>query len=298
MDEGFFGAVLNSGLEVGSATPDSLQVALEAAVRRYESMAGVEAMGIGPLGVARELNSVAADVVGTPDRLVEENRTDSRAAQVVTHVHRFDLAAAASAVLDMAEGEQLQHRDDATVVATRHEDRRVRIGLDLTDRINVGVEMLGTVSTVGSVSGRQLPTQDQRDQHFRIRNSCISDRHVHPTTVDEHVSRIPSRAGFAMSGGPSRLETKLHGRVRPTLATVAIVNQLPYAPWRERGSVVEGAFRWRLGIRPLDLHDWIEMGPDADGSDGWIAEKQRLLADHHPTVFAVLDDVEAVDRGR
>jgi hypothetical protein len=53
------------------------------------------------------------------------------------------------------------------------------------------------------------------------------------------------------------------------------------------------AFRWRLGVRPLDLHDWIELGPDADAA---IAAKAVLNDEHARTVFAVLDDVEAESR--
>jgi hypothetical protein len=49
------------------------------------------------------------------------------------------------------------------------------------------------------------------------------------------------------------------------------------------------AFRWRLGVRPLDLRDWIELGPDAERA---IAAKATLSAQHPDTVFAVLDDVE------
>ena len=49
------------------------------------------------------------------------------------------------------------------------------------------------------------------------------------------------------------------------------------------------AFRWRLGVRPLDLHDWIEFGPDADEA---ITAKAALSARHPSTVFAVLDDIE------
>lgn len=49
------------------------------------------------------------------------------------------------------------------------------------------------------------------------------------------------------------------------------------------------SFRWRLGVRPLDLRNWIELGPDADVA---IATKARLSADHPDTVFAALDDVE------
>ncbi len=81
-----------------------------------------------------------------------------------------------------------------------------------------------------------------------------------------------------------------------TIVVVPLVDDLPYTPWRERGSVVDGEFRWRLGVRPLDLRDWIELGPDADGPEGWIAQKAFLLAQHRDTVFAALDDVEAESR--
>jgi len=76
------------------------------------------------------------------------------------------------------------------------------------------------------------------------------------------------------------------------MRVVPIVDSLPYAPWGERGSVVDGEFRWRLGIRPLDLADWIEFGADADGADGWLADKRRILDEHHATAFAALAGVE------
>ena len=78
-----------------------------------------------------------------------------------------------------------------------------------------------------------------------------------------------------------------------SLRGVAIADPIPYRPWRERGAVVAGEFRWRLGLRPLDLDDWLELGPDADGPGGWIAEKPGLLAAHRDTVFRVLDGIEA-----
>lgn len=74
------------------------------------------------------------------------------------------------------------------------------------------------------------------------------------------------------------------------------VDHLPYSPWCERGSVVAGQFRWRLGVRPLDLHDWIEFGPDAEGPEGWIEQKARLFRDHRTSVFAVLDGIEPESR--
>lgn len=73
---------------------------------------------------------------------------------------------------------------------------------------------------------------------------------------------------------------------------VSTVDSLPYAPWGERGSIVDGEFRWRLGIRPLELANWIEFGPDSDGPDGWLADKRRVLDEHHVTAFAALDGIE------
>ncbi len=62
----------------------------------------------------------------------------------------------------------------------------------------------------------------------------------------------------------------------------------PYLPFMD-GPAPAGpdSFRWRLGVRPLDLHDWIELGPDAAAA---IEAKPRLMAQFPDTVFAVLDD--------
>jgi hypothetical protein len=69
----------------------------------------------------------------------------------------------------------------------------------------------------------------------------------------------------------------------------AVVDSPPYLPFMDGPAPRDEAnFRWRLGVRPLDLVDWIELGPDADAA---IAAKPRLMAQHPGTVFAVLDDV-------
>jgi hypothetical protein len=65
----------------------------------------------------------------------------------------------------------------------------------------------------------------------------------------------------------------------------------PYLPFVEGRS--DADFRWRLGVRPLDLADWIEWGPDADDL---IALKVILNVEHPDTVFAVLDGIEAESR--
>lgn len=61
-----------------------------------------------------------------------------------------------------------------------------------------------------------------------------------------------------------------------------------YLPFMD-GSADAG-FRWRLGVRPLDLADWIELGADLDEA---LAEKTRLNDEHPATVFAALDDIDA-----
>jgi hypothetical protein len=67
---------------------------------------------------------------------------------------------------------------------------------------------------------------------------------------------------------------------------VSVDRAVPYLPFLDGPG---GEFRWRLGVRPLDPADWIELGDDADDA---IAEKQRLCRDHHETGFAALDDIE------
>lgn len=60
----------------------------------------------------------------------------------------------------------------------------------------------------------------------------------------------------------------------------------PYLPFMD---VPAGSFRWRLGVRPLDLRDWIELGPDADAA---VSAKADLNRDHPDTVFAAMPDTE------
>jgi hypothetical protein len=77
---------------------------------------------------------------------------------------------------------------------------------------------------------------------------------------------------------------------------MATVASIPYQPWLQRGLVVDGQFRWRLGTHPLDLDEWIELGPDAvgdvAGNGGWIAEKATVMAEHASTAFAAIDGIE------
>lgn len=60
-----------------------------------------------------------------------------------------------------------------------------------------------------------------------------------------------------------------------------------YQPYLD---VPAAPFRWRLGLRPLDLAEWLELD---DEYDSMIERKRQVMADHAATAFAVLDDVDA-----
>jgi hypothetical protein len=60
-----------------------------------------------------------------------------------------------------------------------------------------------------------------------------------------------------------------------------------YQPYLD---VPAAPFRWRLGVRPLDLDDWLDLD---DEYETMIERKREVMADHPTTAFAVLDDVEA-----
>ncbi|NNE12916.1 MAG: DUF3445 domain-containing protein [Ilumatobacter sp.] len=59
----------------------------------------------------------------------------------------------------------------------------------------------------------------------------------------------------------------------------------PYQPYLD---VPPSPFRWRLGLRPLDLADWLEVDDDRVAD---LAEKQRVMTEHPTTAFCALDDV-------
>lgn len=56
-----------------------------------------------------------------------------------------------------------------------------------------------------------------------------------------------------------------------------------YQPWRE----TSGVFRWRLGVRPLDIADWIEIDEHYDTE---IELKSQIMSAHPATAFCALDD--------
>ena len=65
-----------------------------------------------------------------------------------------------------------------------------------------------------------------------------------------------------------------------------MANAPRYQPYLD---VAPAPFRWRLGLRPLDLDDWLvldEHYPDE------IARKHDIMATHPATAFRVLDDID------
>ncbi len=67
---------------------------------------------------------------------------------------------------------------------------------------------------------------------------------------------------------------------------MSVTVDAPYTPYAD---VDHERFRWRFGLSPLDLDDWIEWGPDAETM---ISAKRRINAEHHDTVFAAIDGIE------
>ncbi|MDJ0768178.1 MAG: DUF3445 domain-containing protein [Ilumatobacter sp.] len=59
-----------------------------------------------------------------------------------------------------------------------------------------------------------------------------------------------------------------------------------YEPYRD---VAAEPFRWRLGLRPLDLRDWLEVDEHRAAD---LARKRAVMAEHPHTAFRVLPDVE------
>ena len=65
-------------------------------------------------------------------------------------------------------------------------------------------------------------------------------------------------------------------RYRYCVETAVGEGPLKYAPW------LGGEFRWRLGMRPLDLDDWMQLGDDYAPQ---MATKAAARADNPGTVF-------------
>lgn len=76
----------------------------------------------------------------------------------------------------------------------------------------------------------------------------------------------------------------------PPYAELVAPGTAQHLPFLE---VAPSPFRWRLGLRPLDLADWLVVGPAHDAE---LAAKAVVMADHPDTAFAVLDGLEDVGR--
>lgn len=61
------------------------------------------------------------------------------------------------------------------------------------------------------------------------------------------------------------------------------------ADGRDYQPYIAGAFRWRLGLRPLDASQWIEMD---DRYDTDVDRKRALMTDHGSTVNAAMSGTE------
>jgi hypothetical protein len=107
-------------------------------------VAGIEPMGVGADLVARKLNPVAARRSGSLDRLVEQDGADPLVAVPGGDVHRLDLGATPSSVLEMAEDQDLADPDH--LVGQRCDEHRAGLaGSDLDQRIPIRLVIAGVL---------------------------------------------------------------------------------------------------------------------------------------------------------
>lgn len=82
-----------------------------------------------------------------------------------------------------------------------------------------------------------------------------------------------------------RLPRLLDVRYRGGVGSAIGHGPLKYAPW------LGGEFRWRLGVRPLDLDDWVQIGDDYAEQ---MATKAAARARCPETVLVALPEADAV----
>lgn len=54
-----------------------------------------------------------------------------------------------------------------------------------------------------------------------------------------------------------------------------------------------GPFRWRLGLRPLEIEHWFEIGAHYPDTDAQMQTMRSVLRDHHSSAVVLADDIEA-----
>ncbi len=136
-------------------------------------MALIEPMSVVALGIARELNTVATEVLRPADGVVEQLPTHSAAAMVGDDMHRFDFGAATTAVLKVAEREQLEHADDSP--AELGDEKIGPVGpIDLAECVDVVVDVCGVVGTRSDAT-----TEQDVDEVFDVTVERIAEVQLH-----------------------------------------------------------------------------------------------------------------------
>jgi len=128
------------------------------------------------VGIARQLDAIATEILGPAHGVVEELVADSGAALIRNDVHRFDLGTATATMLEVAEREELQHADDAAAEFGNQQVRAIS-PVDFAQRIDVVVDVIRIVSTLaGSAVEKDV------DESFDISVESISEVQLHGRT--------------------------------------------------------------------------------------------------------------------
>lgn len=163
-------------------------------MRRLEPVALVEAVRIGAFDVARELDAIAAEILGPTDGVIEEVVADTAIADIFGDVDRLDLGAAPATVLEVTERVQLQHADDASAEFGHHEVRPIG-RVDLVERVGIVLEVEVVIDVDAELAAEQQP-----DELFDVFVERISQVQLHREFMLPDFSD-PARDGHEMVPG-------------------------------------------------------------------------------------------------
>jgi len=138
-----------------------------------EAVVRVEDVGVITLDAARELEAVATEILRSAHCIVEQLSVYTGAALIFDDMHRLDLGAAPTAMLEVAEREELQHAHDA---ATQFGDQEVRAlgAVDLAKRVDIIVDVVRVVGAWAESS-----TEQDINEVFNITVERVSEIQLH-----------------------------------------------------------------------------------------------------------------------
>ncbi len=153
--------------------PIQVEVLLETLVGFLEAVICVEDVGVIALDAARELKAVATEILRSAHCVIEQLSIYTGVALIFDNVHRLNFGTTPSAVLEVAEREELQHPHDAASQFGNQEVRAVG-AINFAKRINVIVDVVRVVGTWAKSS-----IEKNINKVLNVTVERVSDIHLH-----------------------------------------------------------------------------------------------------------------------